>query len=51
MELKYKSVAVVDDEEDIIIGFKVLLQENGYDVIGFTNPLMALDYIRKHPVI
>ncbi|MGZ5471746.1 MAG: response regulator [Nitrososphaeraceae archaeon] len=51
MELKYKSIAVVDDEEDIIIGFKVLLQENGYDVIGFTNPLMALDYIRKHPVI
>ena len=24
-------------------------QENGYDVIGFTNPLMALDYIREHP--
>jgi DNA-binding NtrC family response regulator len=51
LELQYKSVAVVDDEEDIILGFKVLLQENGYDVIGFTNPLMALDYIRKHPHI
>ncbi|HYJ02892.1 MAG TPA: hypothetical protein VEW92_11830 [Nitrososphaeraceae archaeon] len=23
MELQYKSVAVVDDEEDIIIGFKI----------------------------
>ena len=51
MELQYKSVAVVDDEEDIILGFNVLLKENGYDVIGFTNPLMALDYIRKHPDI
>jgi CheY-like chemotaxis protein len=51
LELQYKSIAVVDDEEDIIMGFKVLLQENGYDVIGFTNPLMALDYIRKHPDI
>ena len=39
----------MDDEEDIIIVFKAVLQENGYDVIGFTNPLMALDYIRKHP--
>ena len=41
----------MDDEEDIIIGFKALIQENGYQVIGFTNPLMALDYIRKHPAI
>ena len=51
MELQYKSIAVVDDEEDIILGFKVILQENGYDVIGFSNPLIALDYIRKHPGI
>ena len=49
MELQYKSIAVVDDEEDLIIVFKAVLQENGYDVIGFTNPLMALDYIHKHP--
>ena len=51
MKLQYKSIAVVDDEEDIIMGFKLILQENGYDVIGFSNPLMALDYIRKHPGI
>ena len=49
MELKYKSIAVVDDEEDLIIVFKAGRQENGYDVIGFTNPLMALNYIHKHP--
>ena len=51
MELLYKSVGVVDDEEDIIMVFKAVLQENGYDVIGFTNPLMALDYIHKHPFV
>ncbi len=49
MELQYKSIAVVDDEEDVITLFTVLLKENGYHIIGFTNPLMALDYIGKHP--
>ncbi len=42
-------MAVVDDEKDIIILFKAVLQENGYSVMGFTNPLVALDYIREHP--
>jgi DNA-binding NtrC family response regulator len=51
LELQYNSIAVVDDEEDIIIVFKAVLQENGYNVIGFTNPLIALDYIRKYPGI
>ena len=50
-KLQYKSIAVVDDEQDIITLFKSVLQENGYDVIGFSNPLIALDYIRKHPAI
>ena len=49
MELQYKSIAVVDDEEDVITLFTVLLKENGYHIIGFTNPLIALDYIHKHP--
>ena len=51
MELQYKSIAVVDDEPDIITLFTAVLQQNGYHMIGFTNPLMALDYIRKHPHI
>ena len=33
----------------LLLYLKQYLQENGYDVIGFTNPLMALDYIHKHP--
>ena len=44
-----KSIAIVDDEEDIITLFTEVLQDNGYQIKGFTNPLMALDYIRKHP--
>jgi two-component system, NtrC family, phosphoglycerate transport system response regulator PgtA len=49
LESKYKIVAIVDDEEDIITLFKAVLQENGYHVMGFTNPLFALNYINNHP--
>ena len=48
MELQYKSIAVVDDEQDIITLFKAVIQENGYLMIGFTNPLFALNYINNH---
>ena len=49
MESEYKSIAVVDDEYDIITLFTVVLEENGYRVTGFTNPIFILDYIRKYP--
>ena len=39
----------MDDEKDVIFLFTAVLQENGYHIIGFTNPLLALDYIHKHP--
>jgi DNA-binding NtrC family response regulator len=42
-------IAIVDDEKDIVTLFTDVLQENGYHVIGFTNPLFILDYIREHP--
>jgi hypothetical protein len=29
-KLKYNSIAVVDDEQDIITLFKAIIQENGY---------------------
>src|SRR5687768_1776989 len=48
-KLRYKSIAVVDDEEDIITLFTAVIQENGYHMIGFTNPLFALNYINNHP--
>jgi DNA-binding NtrC family response regulator len=43
-----KSIDIVNDEEDIFTLFKVL-QDNGYQIKGFTNPLIALDYIKNHP--
>ncbi len=48
-KLQYKSIAVVDDEEDNVTLFTQLLQKNGYDIMGFTNPLFALNYINNHP--
>jgi DNA-binding NtrC family response regulator len=49
LELLHKSIAVVDDEEDIITLFNAVLHGNDYHMIGFTNPLLALDYIHIHP--
>jgi DNA-binding NtrC family response regulator len=49
LESEYKTVGVVDDEKDIITLFTAVLQENGYHVMGFTNPLFFLDYILEHP--
>jgi len=37
-----KSIDVVDDEEDNVTLFTKIMQENGYHVIGFTNPLFSL---------
>jgi DNA-binding NtrC family response regulator len=48
-KLQYKSIAVVDDEEDNLTLFTQLLQKNGYNITGFTNPLFALNYINNHP--
>ncbi|HJT83588.1 MAG TPA: response regulator [Nitrososphaeraceae archaeon] len=39
----------MDDEKDVIFLLTTLLRENSYQVIGFTNPLIALDYISKYP--
>ena len=44
-----KSIAVVDDEEDIVTLFTEVLKENGHKVMGFTSPIIILDYIHKHP--
>ena len=44
-----KSIAVVDDELDIVTLFTEILQENGYHAMGFTDSLFILDYISKHP--
>jgi DNA-binding NtrC family response regulator len=44
----YRAIAIVDDDEDIVNLFTDLLRESGYDVFGFTNPFLLLDYIHHH---
>ena len=48
MKSDYKAIAIVDDDEDIVNLFTDLLRESGYDVFGFTNPLVLLYYIHNH---
>jgi CheY-like chemotaxis protein len=42
------SIAIVDDEHDTVQLFKDILTINGYDVTGFTNPLLAFQFIKKN---
>jgi len=44
-----KSIIIVDDEPDICEMFKIALQENGYSVNTFTNPLVALEHLLNNP--
>ncbi len=48
MKSDYRAIAIVDDDEDIVNLFTDLLRESGYEVYGFTNPLVLLDYIHHH---
>lgn len=42
------TIVVVDDESDLVFMFKVTLEMNGYNVIGFINPVEALEYLKKN---
>jgi DNA-binding response OmpR family regulator len=42
-----KSVLIVDDEADINLSLKVTLEENGFEVNTFDDPIVALDNFRK----
>jgi DNA-binding response OmpR family regulator len=41
---KTGSILVVDDEFDVNTLIKMSLQKRGYDVFGFTDPLLALEH-------
>lgn len=43
---KSKSILLVDDDYDIVNLFKDLLEKVNYEVIGFTNPLEALQHYK-----
>ena len=42
------SIAIVDDEPDTVQLFTDILSTNGYNVAGFTNPLLALEHIKEN---
>ena len=42
------SIAIIDDEPDCVQLFKDILSTNGYNVAGFTNPLLALEHIQEN---
>lgn len=39
---------VVDDEPDIVNPIKIWLQRKGFEVQGFTDPLLALEYFENN---
>ncbi len=50
-----RSVIIVDDEPELASLFKTFLKNEGYDVISFTDPVLALEYYKetsdKHSLI
>jgi DNA-binding NtrC family response regulator len=42
------SVLMVDDEFDIMTIFTLALERQGFHVIGFTEPVLALDHFQKN---
>jgi CheY-like chemotaxis protein len=43
-----KTILLVDDQIDVLITIKTMLQTCGYAVDAFNDPLLALDHFRKH---
>ncbi len=43
-----KGIILVDDEQDILFTYKAFLQDYNYEVTSFTDPSIALNYIRDH---
>jgi CheY-like chemotaxis protein len=43
-----KTVLLVDDQIDVLITIKIMLQTCGYTVDAFNDPLLALDHFRRH---
>ena len=50
-----RSIIVVDDELELASLFKAFLKDEGYDVVSFTDPVLALEYYKetadKHSLI
>jgi CheY-like chemotaxis protein len=42
-----RSIIVVDDELELASLFKAFLKNEGYDVVSFTDPVLALEYYKE----
>src|ERR671933_1709309 len=42
-----KTVLIVDDEPDVKLALKIALEENGFEVDAFDDPILALDHFKK----
>ena len=42
-----RRIILVDDEEDILFTYKIFLEDHDYDVTSFTDPSLAMNYIRN----
>ena len=45
-----RSIIVVDDELELASLFKAFLKDEGYDVVSFTDPVLALEYYKETTV-
>ena len=43
-----KRIILVDDEQDILFTYRAFLKDYNYEVTSFTDPSIALNYIRDH---
>ena len=46
-----RSIVVVDDEIELCTLFKTFLINCGYDAVSFSNPVIALEYLKKLLII
>jgi DNA-binding response OmpR family regulator len=42
-----KTVLIVDDEPDVKLALKIALEENGFEVDAFDDPVIALEHFKK----
>ncbi len=43
-----KRILIVEDESDIIFTLKIILEQNGFVINSFTDPLLALSSFKPH---
>ena len=49
LNINNKRIILVDDEEDVLFTYKTFLEDHDYDVTAFSDPSLAMNYIRNIP--